>query len=163
MSKFDAARMNRQMPAFRDMDVGGEIQRLIDGQESSNAEIGELAAAIETLPETVVVPLIANSVSQDSVAKPTARALSRIRARRYGALASDLGTLLLEITNGAGTRLTFSPGIDAKTLTAEFVEVQLTNTTANLSLAPGDPVIVKLTSNNGDATGGPAIVELSYT
>lgn len=111
--------------------------------------------------ETIVVPLTANGTAHVWLARPTARTVSGFRARRQGTLASA-GTITLAVQDGDGVTLLSTATVDAKALTTAFVAQALTATTANRALAAGEPLQVVLVSNNADATGGPAILEVSY-
>lgn len=110
----------------------------------------------------VVLPLVANGVTRAYVAKPTARTLSGVRRRRQTTLASTLGTITLAVQDGDDNTLLADATVDAKAFTASFVAEDLTATTADLALAAGEPIQLILTSNNADATGDFAIVELSF-
>jgi len=110
---------------------------------------------------TIVVPLAANGTARVWLARSTARTLATVSVRRQGALASA-GTITLAVQDGDGTTLLSTATIDAKALTAAFVAQTLTATTADRALVAGEPIQVVLVSNDADATGGPAIVEVSY-
>lgn len=110
----------------------------------------------------VVLPLVANGVTRAYVAKPTGRTLSGVRRRRQTALASALGAITLAVQDGDDNTLLAAATVDAKAFTASFVAESLTATTANLALAAGEPIQLILTSDNADATGDFAIVELSF-
>lgn len=128
--------------------------------EANVVKIDDSLAELDV--ETVVVPLVANSSTTVYVAKPVARTLSGISAKRHTAIASALGTVVLTVKDGDANTLFSTANVDAEGFTASFVAQTLTGTTANLDLAAGEPIEIKLTSNNADATGGPAIVKLTF-
>lgn len=137
-----------------------------DGHGSGPAVESNLTKIDDTLAEldkdVLVVDLVANSTAKLKVAKPVARTLSGVRLKRHTALASAGGTILVHILDGDGTTLLSTATIDGEALTASFVSQTLTATTADLAIAAGEPVEVKIVSNNADATGGPLVAELTW-
>lgn len=126
--------------------------------ESNNEKSNDNFAELDQ--ETVVLALAPNSTTTVRIAKPVARTLSGVAAKRHTALAT--GTITLTVQDGDGTTLLNAATIDATAFTASFVDKTLTATTADLALAAGEPITLILTSNNGSATGGPAIVKLTF-
>lgn len=112
--------------------------------------------------DVVVVDLTANGTTTVKIAKPVARTISAISAKRHTALASTSGTILLTVKDGDGTTLFNAANKDAEGFTASFVDQTLTDTTADLDIAAGEPIVIALVSNNGDATGGPCVVKITY-
>lgn len=121
-----------------------------------------------TSPTTVrsfaaVVPLVANATSTVSWAIPTGAKTTGISAKRgASALGSTLGTITLAVKNGAGTTMLNAASIDAEVLTGSFVAKTVTATGADLVHAAGDVLTFELVSNNADATGEYAVVEIFY-
>jgi hypothetical protein len=127
---------------------------------ATQAALDAVVAADDVAVQAVI--LVANGTARATITKARARTITGIRVRRQVAVASALGTVTLAIQDGDGTTLLSAANIDAEALTNAFVAQTLTATTADLSLANGEPVILTLTSNNADATGGPVIVEITY-
>ncbi|MCB9610521.1 MAG: hypothetical protein H6716_28285 [Polyangiaceae bacterium] len=128
--------------------------------ETNATKIDDTLAELDK--DVVVVALSAGGTATLFVAKPTARTLAGVRGKRHDELASALGDITLAILDGDGTTLLSTASVDAKALTAAFAALTLTDTSANLDLAAGEPLEVRLVSTNGDATGGPAVVELTW-
>lgn len=128
--------------------------------EANSVKCDDNFSELDTV--TVVVALAANSSTTVYVAKPVARTLSGISAKRHTAIASASGTVVLTVKDGDANTLFSTANIDAEGLTASFAAQALTATTANLDLAAGEPIEIKMTSNNADATGGPAVVKLTF-
>lgn len=123
-------------------------------RDATEAQLDVLDLGLEA------VPLVANGTSRAFIVKPGARVVTGIRVRRQAALAT--GTITLAVQDGDGNTLLSAATIDATALTASFVAQTLTATTANLSLAAGEPIQLVLVSNNSGSTGGPVIVEVTY-
>lgn len=112
----------------------------------------------ELFTETVVVPLVANGSSKGYYALPADRTLSAIYAHRMSAISSALGSVTAAIARMSDSaRLILTPTIDAEAFTASPVSKSLTGTTENLTMVAGEVIEITLTSNNADATGGPAV------
>lgn len=129
-------------------------------RQAAQTALDAVVAAADVEVQAVI--LTANGTARATITKPTARTITQIRVRRQVAVASSLGTVTLAVQDGDGTTLLSTATIDAKALTASFVAQTLTATGTLLALAAGEPVILTLVSNNGDATGGPVIVEVTY-
>lgn len=128
--------------------------------ESNNSKIDDTLAELDQ--DIVVVDLTANGTARERRAKPVARTVSGIALKRHTALASALGSILIHVLDGDGNTLMSTATIDGEALTASFVDQTLTETTANLSLAAGEPYEVRVVSNNADATGGPLVAKLTF-
>lgn len=129
--------------------------------EANAVKIDDTLSELDT--ETVVMALTANGTTTVRIAKPVARTLSGVSAKRHTAVASALGTVLLAVRDGDSTTLLSTATVDAEALTASFVAQTLTATTADLDLAAGEPITITLVSNNADATGGPVTVKLTFS
>lgn len=129
-------------------------------QESNASKIDDTLAELDK--SVVVLPLTPNGTTTVRIAKSGARTVSAIKAKRHTALASAGGGITLAVTDGDGNTLLSAATIDAEAFTASFVSKTLTATTANLDLADGEPIQLDLVSDNADATGGPAIVEITF-
>ena len=128
--------------------------------ETNAKKIDDTLAELDK--NVVAVPLTANGTARVYLPKPVARTIAGIRAKRHTALASAGGTILLSVLDGDGNTLISAANIDAEALTTSYVAQTLTGTPANLDIAAGEPVEIRLVSNNADATGGPAIVEITW-
>lgn len=143
------------------LNATGEGTGLTGAPVETNAKkIDDTLAELDK--NVVVVDLVANNTAKVKIAKPVARTLAGIRLKRHTALASAGGTILAHVLDGDGNTLMSTATIDAEALTASFVAQTLTATTANLDLAAGEPLEVRLVSNNADATGGPLVAELTW-
>jgi hypothetical protein len=141
-----------------------EVRLRIATQTALDATEAALQAEIDVLDQSVgVVALTANGTARAFVAKPSARTISAIHARANVVPASTGGTVTLAIQDQGGTTLLSTATIDAEALTTAFVALTLTGTAADLAMAAGEAVQLVLVSNNGDATGGPVIVRITYT
>lgn len=117
----------------------------------------------ELFTETIIVPLVANATSRAYFAVPAGRTVAGIKASRGTVIASALGTVTLGITESSGGATLLSTAtIDAEALTATPTAQTLTGTTGNLALIEGELIVCTLISNNADATGGPAIVIVTF-
>lgn len=131
--------------------------------ETFQSAVAKAQANFEELDKDVIVlDLVANDTTTVKIAKPSARTISGIRVKRHTAIASALGAVTLAVQDGDGNTLLNAATINAEAFTASFVAATLTDTTANLDIAEGEPIVLILTSDNADATGGPAIVEIAY-
>lgn len=131
--------------------------------ETFQSAAAKVQATLEELDkDVVVVDLVADDVTTVKIAKPAARTISQIRAKRHTEISSALGGVTLAVQDGDGNTLLNAATIDAEALTASFVAQTLTETAADLDIAAGEPIVIILTSDNADATGGPAIVEIAY-
>lgn len=131
-----------------------------DGGASNNSKANDNFEDLDA--EVLVVDVVANDTNKAKVAKLDARTVAGIALKRHTAIASALGDVVVHVLDGDGNTLMSTATIDAEALTASFVAQTLTATTANLALAAGEPVEVKVVSDNADATGGPVIAKLTY-
>lgn len=131
-----------------------------DGGTSNNAKVN--TNFIEAFQDVAIIDFVANTTTKTKIAPKTAATISGISAKRHTAVASAAGTVLLYVLDGDGNTLFSTASIDAEALTASFVAKTLTATAADLDIAAGEPLEVKVVSNNADATGGPIVVLITY-
>lgn len=132
-----------------------------DGGTSNNAKAN--ANFAELYKQTLIVPLVPNGPSKVYFSHSSTRTVASAKGwRGTTALGSVGGTLPLAIKNAAGVTMLSTATIDAKALTAAPAALTLTPTGADLVMAAGAVGSVELTSNNADATGTHAIVEITY-
>lgn len=130
-------------------------------QTALDAEEARIDAEAYTLG--VLALTAGSSVNTWLVPKGTARTVSAIHLRVQNALASALGDISVAVQTGDLESLLSTSTVDGEALTTSFVAQTLTATTSRLSMAAGEPIRLVLNSTNGDATGGPVIVRVTYS
>lgn len=144
MSEFDPDRMNRQMPAFRDMDIGGKFKRLLDGQDALDSAINEVKGLEQhtvqqfflVAADTTITPFVPSGVNG---------ALTAANYTRVAAPTSALGTITAQFRDGNGNAVTNALTIDGAAA-APFV---LADDGAFVN-----GLFLHVTSDDGDATQG---------
>jgi hypothetical protein len=144
MSNFDAARFNRQLPAFRAMDAGGEIQKLIDKTDDLDGAVDAVKGlqlhSVQQFfliaNQTTITPFVPNGV--DGV-------LSDADYYRIAAPTSAGGTITAQFKDGNGVAVTEVLTI-AAAAAGPFV--------LDEAGAFENGLFLHVVSNNGDATQG---------
>lgn len=126
--------------------------------ETSATKIND--TLVELDKQSVSCPLVPNGPSRVHIVPPAAKTIAGIKAGRGTAFAT--GTFTLTVKDADGNTLLSVASIDATTLTRALAAQTLTATVANLDIAEGEPIEIALTSNNVGATGGPAVVQITW-
>jgi hypothetical protein len=118
-----------------------------------NSEVRKLGFADQSL-EARLATLTANGVTTYTTYMPADGIITGVRRRYTTVPASASGTVTVGITV-AGNQILASASENEEGLTNDtLASHNLTGTPANLTVSRGDKVVITITSNNADMTGG---------
>lgn len=111
MSEFDPDRMNRQLPAFRAMDIGGKFKRLLDGQDALDSAITEVKGLEQHTVQQFF--LVANDETVTTlVPAGVDGVVAAANYSRVAAPTSALGTITAQLKDGGGAAVSAALTID---------------------------------------------------